>query len=72
MSASTTADYTVRGMTCDHCVASVSEEVGEIPGVSEVRVDLDTGRLSVTSDAALEPDDVRAAVQEAGYELDGD
>ena len=62
-----TATYTVTGMTCQHCVASVTEEVGELPGVSDVVVELDTGRLTVTGDASA--DAVRDAVHEAGYQL---
>jgi copper chaperone len=63
----TTPTYTVTGMTCSHCVASVTEEVGELPGVTGVEVDLESGRLTVHGDAT--PDDVRGAVQEAGYQL---
>ncbi|ROS44718.1 heavy-metal-associated domain-containing protein [Amycolatopsis thermoflava] len=61
--------YTVTGMTCGHCVASVTEEVGEIPGVTDVAVDLPTGKVTVTSEIALTTDAVRAAVEEAGYQL---
>ena len=64
---STTAEYRVKGMTCEHCVASVAEEVGELAGVESVDVDLATGRLVVVGDVAAE--DVRAAVGEAGYEV---
>ena len=63
----TTETYTVSGMTCGHCVASVTEEVSEVAGVEQVDVQLETGRLTVTGDAA--PEAVRAAVQEAGYEV---
>jgi copper ion binding protein len=56
-------------MTCQHCVASVTEEVQEIAGVTDVSVDLDTGSLRVTSDQPLSETDVQAAVEEAGYEL---
>ncbi len=62
-----TSTYTVTGMTCGHCVASVTEEVGELPGVTDVAVELESGRLTVSGDAA--PDAVRAAVEEAGYQL---
>lgn len=64
-----TTTYLVDGMTCAHCVASVSAEVAKIPGVSDVDVDLETGEVTVTSLA--EPDEaaVRAAVEEAGYEI---
>ena len=66
-----TETYTVTGMTCSHCVSSVTEEVSELPGVNDVQVDLDTGRVSVTSDAPVGTDQVRAAVEEAGYSLAG-
>ena len=60
---------TVTGMTCEHCVASVTEEVQEIDGVTDIEVDLATGSLRVTSDHPLSEADVQAAVEEAGYEL---
>ena len=62
-----TSTYTVAGMTCEHCVRSVSEEVSEVPGVTAVEVDLAGGRVTVHGDA----DDaaVRAAVTEAGYQV---
>lgn len=60
---------TVTGMTCGHCVASVREEVAEIPGVTDVAVDLESGALTVTSAEPLEAGAVRAAVEEAGYQL---
>ena len=62
--------YTVAGMTCSHCVASVSEEVEEVAGVERVDVDLASGRLAV-SGTDISPDAVRAAVAEAGYEVVG-
>ena len=65
----TSTTYRVTGMTCDHCVGAVSSEVARIDGVTEVQVDLATGEVTVTSEAALATDDVRAAVDEAGYEL---
>jgi copper ion binding protein len=65
----TTATYTVQGMTCGHCVSSVTEEVGEVTGVDDVQVDLDSGRLTVTGDAADDTAAIRAAVEEAGYSL---
>lgn len=67
----TTSTYTVVGMTCGHCVASVSEEIGGIDGVSQVDVDLATGNVAVTSAAPLSDDAVKAAVEEAGYQLAG-
>ncbi len=63
--------YTVTGMTCAHCIASVTEEVGEIGGVTGVVVDLPTGAVTVTSTAPLDDAQVRAAVEEAGYQLAG-
>ena len=66
-----TATYTVTGMTCGHCVAAVSHELSGVPGVTEVDVDLDTGTVVVTSASPLSTDAVRAAVEEAGYELAG-
>ena len=59
-----TLDFTVSGMTCQHCVASVTEEVTELHGVSGVDVDLATGRLQVVGDVTAEQ--VQAAVAEAG------
>jgi copper chaperone len=64
-----THTYTVTGMTCAHCVASVTEEVSEIAGVTDVAVDLASGALTVTSDQPLPDDAVRAAVEEAGYSV---
>jgi copper ion binding protein len=61
------ASYTVVGMTCNHCVDAVTEEVGSLPGVSEVNVDLDSGALTVRGD--VDASAVRAAVEEAGYQL---
>ncbi|MBN9738097.1 MULTISPECIES: heavy metal-associated domain-containing protein [unclassified Pseudonocardia] len=65
----TTATYTVTGMTCGHCVSSVTEEISEISGVTDVTVDLPTGAVTVISDGEVAPDAVRAAVKEAGYEV---
>ena len=59
-----TLDFTVSGMTCRHCVASVTEEVGELGGVTEVDVDLASGRLHVVGEVTAEQ--VQAAVTEAG------
>lgn len=66
-----TTTYQVQGMTCEHCVQSVSTQVGALPGVSKVEVDLGTGAVTVTSDRELDREAVRAAVDEAGYELVG-
>ena len=69
MTTSYTSSYTVTGMTCGHCVASVTEEVQEISGVMDVQVDLASGALSVTSSQPVDDEAVRAAVDEAGYQL---
>ena len=66
---SQTSTYTVTGMTCGHCVASVTEEVQEIPGVRAVDVVLDTGAVTITSSQELDDDAVRSAVEEAGYQV---
>ena len=66
-----TSSYTVVGMTCGHCVSAVTEEVGQVPGVTGVEVDLASGRLTVTSETTVDDHTVRAAVDEAGYELAG-
>jgi copper chaperone len=65
----TEATYSVTGMTCDHCVRAVQSEVGKVPGVASVAVDLAAGRMTVQSEAPVDPAAVRAAVEEAGFEL---
>jgi copper chaperone len=65
----TQSTYAVTGMTCGHCVASVREEIGELPGVRQVDVDLGTGRVLVTSAAELPFAQVEGAVRDAGYQL---
>jgi copper ion binding protein len=66
---SITTRFRVEGMTCGHCVAAVESEVGSIPGVSAAHADLASGRLDVISDGPVDPAAVRAAVEEAGYEV---
>lgn len=61
--------YTVTGMTCGHCAASVTEEVAELPGVSDIEVDHETGSLTFASESPVSRDAVEGAVREAGYEL---
>ena len=63
--------FTVTGMTCAHCVGAVTQEVGALDGVTDVRVDLGTGEVEVASTQPLERELVAAAVVEAGYELAG-
>ena len=68
----TTTNFFVRGMTCGHCVSAVTDEVSAISGVTDVSIDLVEGgdsSVTITSDAPLEFEAVRAAVDEAGYEL---
>jgi copper chaperone CopZ len=60
--------YTVTGMTCDHCVLSVTEEVADAAGVENVAVDLATGRLEVTG-SGFDDEAIVAAVDAAGYEV---
>ncbi len=62
-----TASYLVSGMTCQHCVHAVTEEVSAVPGVDDVSVDLDSGRLTVISDDDVPFAAIAAAVDEAGY-----
>ena len=64
-----TQNFTVVGMTCGHCVASVTEEVTEIAGVSNVDVDLASGNVTVTATEPISDDAIRAAVEEAGYSV---
>jgi copper chaperone len=68
---SVTSTFTVNGMTCGHCVTAVTEELTKLPGVHDVHVELPTGAITVTSDGPLPIDEVRVAVDEAGYELVG-
>jgi copper chaperone len=66
-----TTTWSVTGMTCGHCVASVTEEVSQVPGVTAVEVELASGGLTVISEAPVDEAAVRAAVEEAGYEVAG-
>ena len=69
---SSTATYGVLGMTCGHCVQAVSSELRELPGVRDVEVELVEGGTSIVRVSSADPlteDEVRAAVDEAGYEL---
>ncbi|EFF91113.1 heavy metal-associated domain-containing protein [Streptomyces sp. e14] len=66
-----TTVYKVSGMSCGHCEGSVSAEISELPGVSSVKAVASTGEVTVVSAAPLEDEAVRAAVDEAGFELVG-
>jgi copper chaperone len=65
----TQTTYAVTGMTCGHCAGSVREELGELPGVRRIDVDLGTGNVRVTSENALDPGRVEQAIRTAGYQL---
>jgi copper chaperone len=60
---------TVNGMTCGHCVSAVQKEIGSLPGVTAVEVELDTGTVRITADPAPGAAALRAAVDAAGYEV---
>ena len=64
-----TETYAVTGMTCGHCVEAVTDELIRLPGVRDVRIDLTSGQVTVESDGLVPLDEVRAAVDEAGYAL---
>lgn len=62
----TTTNYVITGMTCGHCVNSVTEEVSEISGVDKVEVELEGGTMAVTSADPIAFEAIKAAVAEAG------
>ena len=64
-----TSTYQVEGMTCGHCVGAVTQEIGSLPGVREVDVDLPTGKVTVHSERELTDQEIEGAVHEAGYQL---
>jgi copper chaperone len=66
-----TTTVTVAGMSCGHCASSVQDEVGQIPGVTAVDVDLTSGTVTIDSESPVEGSAVRNAVEEAGYRLAG-
>lgn len=66
-----TAVFSVSGMSCGHCEKSVSQELGALPGVTGVSADAKAGTVTVSSETPLDDDAVRAAVDEAGYQLVG-
>lgn len=65
----TVSDYVVTGMVCQHCVSAVTEEVGAIENVTDVQVDLDTGRVRVISNGPVDAAAVGAAIGEVGYAI---
>jgi copper ion binding protein len=66
---STTTTLLVDGMTCDHCVSSVQAAVGKVDGVTDVSVDLASGRVTVAADPAPDTAALRAAVEDAGFDV---
>ena len=66
---SVTSEYLVSGMHCSHCASSVTEEVASVSGVTDVKVDLDSGQLIVISDTEIPFESIHAAVDEAGYSV---
>ena len=66
---STTTTIGVEGMTCGHCVNAVQTEVGKLEGVTDVQVDLTSGQVTIVADPAPTAEELRAAVEEAGYEV---
>ena len=66
---STTTTLLVDGMTCGHCVSSISSAVGKVDGVTDVSVDLTSGQVTVTADTSPDQAALRAAVEDAGFDL---
>lgn len=66
-----TATYEVTGMTCEHCVNAVKGEISQLSGVDDVNVELEGGKVTVTSAAPVDQDQIRAAVEKAGYQVRG-
>jgi copper chaperone len=66
---SVTNEYLVSGMHCSHCASSVTEEVSALTGVTDVKVDLDSGQLIVASETDIPFQSIEAAVDEAGYSV---
>ncbi|WP_405372219.1 MULTISPECIES: heavy-metal-associated domain-containing protein [unclassified Microbacterium] len=63
----TTTEYQVTGMTCAHCERAIRDEVGQLAGVEDIRVDATSGSLIVTAAQPLDDAAVLSAVDEAGY-----
>ncbi len=62
-------EITVKGMSCGHCVAAITKALGSLPGVSNIKVDLASGRVSYDSAAPISREDLDRVVKMAGYEL---
>lgn len=63
--------YRVSGMSCAHCAEKVRSAISVLPGVGEVGVDVDRGKVTVHSEAIVPADDLRTAVEQAGYRVTG-
>jgi copper chaperone CopZ len=61
--------YTVKGMTCAHCVQAVTAELSALPQVADVGIDLANGIVTISSESPVDVDVLRDAIDEAGYEL---
>ncbi len=68
MSESITRNYTVEGMSCEHCRVSVDEQISELEGVENVAIDLGSGLVEV-SGSGFDDDAIKGAVEAAGYQL---
>jgi copper chaperone CopZ len=66
-----TRTIVVTGMSCDHCATAIRAELGKLPGVTGVEVDVDAGKVRITAERALADTALRDAVEEAGYEFGG-
>jgi copper chaperone len=64
-----TSEYLVSGMHCHHCATSITEEVSAVSGVTDVKVDVDSGQLIVVSASEIPFESIEAAVDEAGYSV---
>lgn len=60
---------TVSGMTCDHCINAVTEELMKLSEVTDVKIQLESGTVDIESESALNPGLIESAIQEAGYEV---
>jgi copper chaperone len=66
-----TRSIVVAGMSCDHCASAVRAEIGALPGVTEVAVDVAAGQVRITAESVPDDAALREAVEEAGYEFAG-
>ncbi|WP_237559877.1 heavy-metal-associated domain-containing protein [Desulfohalovibrio reitneri] len=64
-------DITVKGMSCQHCVASVKEALGNLDGVASVDVDLESGRVRIEERSPVSPELVKKTIEGIGFEVTG-